>query len=248
MSNELAPTPSQIDAYFGILDTRLNDVPELRPGLSLATNNPELAANIYTGYVSLIGHISELSDEERQTIRDAKERMINTHGNFGTASEVSADDLLTELGTNRHTFKTLAAQSTDPSSPYFKPALDELVNRMEGGHQLKLSGKQPSDDDPESRKVIWGHTMINDPHALVHFVVCHYMERYLAVALTEQGSQLARQKDFMLNALIDVVLVDNVLSGTFAKIYNVWSAPKDQGGLGWITQDRLASYGSTPNP
>ena len=243
MSHEEVSIYPQIEAYFDVLDTRLHDVPELRPGLDLATHDPEYAAGVYTGYVDLISHLAELSDGERQTIRAAKERMLQTGGNFGTASQVSADDLLEELRDSKDSLHELAVRSTDPTSPYVAPALDELTSRMEGGHQLKLSGKQPTDDDPESRKVIWGHTMISDPKALVNFMICHYMERYFAVALSERGSQLASQKDFMLNALIDVVLADRLTEGKFEAIYNVWSTPKDQGGLGWITQDRLKTYG-----
>ncbi len=165
-----------------------------------------------------------------------------THGNFGTASEVSADELLTELGGNKDVISTLAQSAIDPRSAHFDPALDELKRRMEGGHVLKLSGKQPNDEDPESRKVIWGHTIITNPEALIHFMCCHYLERYFAEALTDQGSQLARQKDFMLNALIDVVLVDHVGANKYDSIYKRWRSSKDEGGLGWITDDRQASY------
>jgi hypothetical protein len=113
-----------------------------------------------------------------------------------------------------------------------------------GGHQLKLRGGQPSDDDPESRKVIWGHTMISNPEVLVHFMICHYMERYFAVGLADHGSELALEKDFMLNALIDVVILDHLNGNRFANIYDIWRRSKDERGLRWINDDRLASYES----
>ena len=246
MSERTPAIPAQLEAYFGALDTRLFKVPELQPGLDLVKNDHELANSIYKDYVSLISSMANLTDDERRIIHIAKESMMSSNGNFGTASKVSADDILTELGDRKGILADLAFLSTDSTSPYFAPALDELAVRMEGGHRLKRSGKQPSDDDPESRKVIWGHTMISDPLALVNFMVCHYMERYFAVALTEQGAQLAKDKDFMLNALIDVVLIDRLGANNFNGIYDMWSAPKDQGGLGWITQARLASYDIEP--
>ncbi len=235
-------SPIQVNDYFTTLDSRLIAVPELHASLELATSRPEFAASVYMGHVALVSHMAEITDDERQIIRAAKESMLNNHGNFGTASEVSADDLLTELGDHKGILAELAASSADPDSPSYNLAMDELIRRLEDGHQLKLSGKQPSDDDPESRKVIWGHTIITDPEALVYFMVAHYMERYFADALAKKGSRLALEKDFLLNALIDVVLVDSLSADTFGAIRKWWSDPKDQGGLGWITNDRVNSY------
>ena len=233
---------SEFEAYFTILANRLENVPELQPGFELAVAEPELAGNIYGRYIELITSIARLSKREQAAIQTAKDRLIATHGNFGTAYEVSAVDLLDELGEDKTILLTLAASSTDTNSPYVAPALDELVHRMEGGHQLKVSGKQPNDDDAESRLVIWGHTMIANPTALLHFMICHYLERYFSEALSSQGSTLATQKDFLISALIDVVLTDHLGRKTFDDLYAMWLTPKQQGGLGWITDDRTASY------
>lgn len=241
-SQEPELSPARIDAHFNLLRSRLENVPELQSALELATVQPELVEDIYNGYAALITGMTGLTDTERYSIRAAKAHMLQTDSNFGTASEVSADELLAELGERKDVLTELVSSSIDPASPYTAPALDELVKRMEGGHRLKLSGKQPSDGDEESRKVIWGHTMITDSEALIHFISCHYLERYFAVGLTAQGSQLAQQKDFMLNALIDAVLVDHNGANKFAVIYDKWQTPKESGGLGWITDDRLASY------
>jgi hypothetical protein len=243
MESSAQKEQSRYSAYFAALKERLANVPELRSSLDLITKNPELAARILDSYISLIADMSALDDSQRVFIHDAKEKVLRAGGNFGTASEVSADDLLAELGDNKNILANLAKSSYDPNLPYFKPALDELARRMEGGSHLKLSGRQPSDDDPDSRKVIWGHTMITDPEALVHFIFCHHLERYFAIALTDRGIELARQKDFMLNALIDVVLImKRDGNHKYDRIYDLWRAPKDQGGLGWITDDRAKSY------
>jgi hypothetical protein len=244
MSTETSPTAAEIDTYFDTLERSLQAMPELQPGFEFAAHNPELVLTTYLGYVSLVSHMAELSDSDRAVMHTAKESMVEHGGSFGTASKVSADELLTELGGHEELLQTLAAESANPDSPYFAPALAELVKRMEGGHQLKLRGGQPSDDDPESRKVIWGHTMISNPEALVHFMICHYMERYFAVGLADHGSELALEKDFMLNALIDVVILDHLNNNRFANIYDIWRRSKDERGLGWINNDRLASYES----
>lgn len=243
MNEQIQPEDLHLETYFSLLDSSLSGVPELRPAFDLAAQDHELAGTVFSSYTDLISHMSKLSDSKRHAIQAAKAYMMQSGGSFGTASEVTADEMLTELGSEADRLTSLAEVSSNTGSLYFTPALNELVSRMEGGHRLKLSGRQPSDEDVESRKVIWGHTMITDPLALLNFTISHYMERYFAVALTEHGSQLAQQKDFMLNALIDVVLIDQLGSKRHSEIFKMWSTPKAMGGLGWVTQDRLDSYG-----
>jgi hypothetical protein len=238
------PTAAQLTTYFATLRTELTNVPELEIGLTYTEKDPEFAADTYLGYVALVSHVAELSEGGRRAIRSAQAWMKKHAGNFGTASEVSADDLVAELGGHATVLRELSVSSANPASPYFKPAMAELARRMEGGHRLKEGGGNPGDDDPESKKVIWGHTMMPhfNPQALTHFMIAHYTERYVAAGLTNQGSKLAAQKDFLLNALIDVLILDHLAAHRFAGIYEVWRRSKDGGGLGWITDDRLASY------
>ena len=243
-TTEQGPTQPQMESYFDTLRTALADVPELQIGFDLTREDPEFATTTYLGYMGLVGHIVELNGHDRQIIQSAKVWMKEHQGVFGTASEVSVDELLAELGEHVDVIPKLVSASADPESPYFQPAMAELTRRMEGGHHLKASGGNPSDSDPESKKVIWGHTMMTnpDPHTLIHFMVAHYTERFFAVGLQDHGSVLATQKDFLLNALIDVVILDHLTTNRFANIYDVWRRPKGQAGLGWITDDRLASY------
>lgn len=242
MSKELALNPLSIDQHLELLEARLSEVPELQPAFVIVDGNREHARDVYSEYVQLTKQMSQLNDAEIERIKGSQEALRAKDGTVGSASKIGANDILLALGKRRNLLVELADQSTNPTSPYYNAAVDVLVGRLEGGHNLKLSGKSPSDFDPESLKVIWGHTVITGPEALLHFTVCHYLERFMAEGLFAQGVELARQKDFFINALVDVVILDKINSQNPSPIFDIWVTPKEQGGLGWITQDRLKSY------
>ncbi len=52
-ATEQSSNPPQIDAYFNVLQGHLSLVPELKPGLDLARDNPELATSIYSNIACL---------------------------------------------------------------------------------------------------------------------------------------------------------------------------------------------------
>jgi hypothetical protein len=229
---------NEINNHIELLRQRLGEVPELQPAFALAEADPDRAVDVYLGYLSLVEHMSKLDDEELARITRSQGRL---RGELGSASKVGANDIVNALGEDRNILNVCAAQSLDPQSPHYASAVDTLVARMEGGHQLKLSGKSPSDHDPESMKVIWGHTIITGREALLHFMLMHYLERYMAEALVDRGLEPARQKDFFINAMTDVVILEGQADSD-DPTFRLWLASKDQGGLGWITEDRLKSY------
>jgi hypothetical protein len=242
MSAGLELRREQIVQHYGLLEARLSSVPELDSAFAVYETNPQHAADVYLGYVALIDYMTRLDDNAIGRIAAAQHALATSGGIVGSASKVGANDILAALGDQKAKLSEIGAQSSDPSSRFYEPAVDLLVTRLEGGHQLKLDKKTPSDFDPDSLKVIWGHTLITDPEALLHFVTCHYLERYFAESLTAQGVDLARQKDFFVNALVDVLIIDNLTTNQFRPAYDIWAKLKQQGGLEWITQDRLNSY------
>ncbi len=242
MSKELAPNLQSIDQHFHVLEGRLIGVPELVPAFNIIDHNRDHARDIYSGYVQVIEEMSQLGDTDIASVQESQSALRAKDGITGSASKIGANDILSALGERKNLLSELADQSTDPTSPFYDAAVNVLVKRLEGGHKLKLSGESPSDLDPESLKVIWGHTVITRPEALLHFTICHYLERFMAEGLFANGIELARQKDFFINALVDVVILANMRSQSNSLIFEIWAKPKEYGGLGWITQDRLDSY------
>jgi hypothetical protein len=244
MNKELAPNPQLIDEHLKLLVTRLNGVPELEPAFAIIEHDPQQARDVYADYVQLVERMSQLDDTDIAKVRGAQSALRAKDGITGSASKIGASDILAALGDRDSLLSELIDQSTDPTSLFYDAAINVLVTRLEGGHNLKLSGKSPSDFDSDSLKVIWGHTVIIGPEALLHFTICHYLERFMAEGLSANGIELARQKDFFINALVDVVILENVSVHGNSPIFEHWAKSKEQGGLGWITQDRLDSYSS----
>lgn len=241
MSESHLPPHDQIRNYTDLLGRRLVNVPELRPALDLAISNPDLVVRTYEAYVALIDSMAAMTEEDKLLVDHANKRLASKNTDTGSASKVSAIDLLDSVG-DAEVLSSIAKNSIDRASPFFDDAIDELIIRLEGGHQFKLAGKTPVDGDPESNKIIWGHTQITDPNALLNFTICHFLERYFAKELSARDIAIASQKDFFLNALIDVVIIDHLTLQKFKPIFELWAKPKNQGGMGWIIPDRLNSY------
>ena len=238
MTQEHFPEPSPIEAHLHTLSGRLTSVPELYPIADMVTTNPAHATDVYNTYLVLAEELVSLDGSDLDTVRKAQDLI---QGEVGSASTVGANNLSAELSERDIDLSSVASDSFDSTSPFYEPAIDEFVARLEGGHAMKVAGKNPSDHDPDSLKVIWGHTVITGEEALLHFVVMHYLERFISKALYDRGVPQAQQKDFFINAVTDVVIL-NGLKNPDNPIFNLWVAPKDKDGLGWITQDRLKSY------
>lgn len=244
MNYEPKPHIVQIDQHIDLLSVRLEDVPELTPAFEYLDANPEYGRDTYWGYIGLIARMVELSDSEQAAIALGSQRLQESNGEGGSASSVTAVDILTTLGDQRSELSDIAIRSTDSRSPHYDRTISLLAEKLEGGHQLKLSGKDPSDSDQDSLKVIWGHTQITGPEALVHFMTCHYLGLFFQQELTAAGYDFAKQKDFLINAMTDIVILDKDSSKDSEDRFRIWNSAKDSGGLGWISPDRLASLSS----
>jgi hypothetical protein len=205
-------------------------------------NAPEHASDVYLGYVACITAMANVDTNDLDAISRSQITLRQSGGETGSASAISANDIVLALGHNKSLLVDLAKDSVNPQSAHYLDTVETLVTKLEGGHKLKLSGKSPSDHDPESLKVIWGHTLITDPEALLHFVTCHYLGLYYARSLEERGLEFAKQKDFFVNALTDVIILNHLKSDAPDPIFDIWVTPKEAGGMGWITEARLASY------
>lgn len=241
----------QIQAHLATLADSLHDVPEVQPGLTLIDTDLEFAIDIYMSYCDLVGQMALLGNAELMRIDVSQEYMRTPGRKQGSATSVGANDILRALGSDKDALVVLAEQSYEPevSSPYYENALDVLRKRMRAGSRLKAEGGEPSDDNPASHDLIWGHTIITDPEALLHFTICHFFERFFAGALTDRGgkiAELAMRKDFLINALDDVVILNELNNRGDPAIYEMWAKPKPFG-LEWITADRMRSYTNQTN-
>ncbi len=239
---------SDIDAHLIYLANSLQEDPEVRPAIDLIGSAPEFAINTYRRYEEQIGRMALLGAEEIESIGVSQQLMAGESSTKqGSVSKVGANDILSALGESRDLLGSIATESVNPDSPHYQPAIDELVRRMERGHQMSVDGVKPSDEDTRTHEYIWGHTVHTDKMddvTLLNFIICHYLERFFAEALAAKGYDFARQKDFLINALDDVIILEHIAGRGEPSIFNLWSKAKEQGGLGWITPERLDSYTS----
>lgn len=234
----------QVGHFFGILASRLDDVPELQTIMDTAHGNPEVSTTIFGQYIDVVKRLSQLGPDEMASVRESWDKLMSGRGDVNSASKHNALDIFSKLDdAGRAELANQAPQSINPESPYFEAAVSDFVARTEGGHQLKVDGKTPVDGDPASDKVIWGHTQVTDPEALLHFTVSHYLERYFSQCLAAEGVEFAaNHKDYFLNAMTDVLMLDHFEENRFATIFDVWAKPRNEGGLGWIKEDRIEAY------
>lgn len=235
----------QIKQFFAFIKPRTSEAPELEVAMERALGNPEHATAVYNQYITIIDHLAHMSAEERAQVQQSLERLADSRGeNHGSASHHNALDLLSKLDiVGKAELTHASSSSVDVSSSRFIAAVTDFATRTRGGHEMKLRGEMPVDGDPESDKVIWGHTQITDPEALLHFSIAHYLERYYSQVLPGLGVDFAStHKDYFLNAITDVLLTDHFGENKFSTVFEVWRQPREKGGLGWIKEDRIQAY------
>jgi len=242
MIETLQPPHAHIEAHFALLQSRLTDVSELTQALESANTNLIEVGRVYNSYIRIFEVMANLTTEERATIVQANQHLQVAGGESGSASSVTAVELADVAQEHGINLAAEMIEAINPESEFYQLAVDELVAKLAGGHQFKLAGKTPSDGDPESAKIIWGHTQITDATALVHFLINHYTRCYMSRSMGNAGIDIAKEKDFSINAMVDALIVDHLGDNHFAEIYEVWANPKDRAGVGWISDDRLASY------
>jgi hypothetical protein len=156
-----------------------------------------------------------------------------------------ASGLLAELGPEKRAqlIKTLN-KALDPESPIYTAALEELRAMMQNGQDIFDEEKKPTDGDPRSDAAIWGFTQIGPEHVhtQMHFLVCHFMERFMTQVYREAGIPMAGKKDYFLTAITDVLILEHLKNDRFNDVFALWQKPKAEGGLGWISTGRLEGY------
>lgn len=243
MIKAIPPTPQEIYQHYDTLEHRLSGVPELRPAFDIYDKNPGHVSEVYLGYIGLISDMADLDAADLSLIQQSQISLRSSGKETGSASSIGANDIVTALGPRKGMLVDLANNSVNPQSEHYQDAVNNLVSKLEGGHKLSERRKSPSEHDPESLKVIWGHTLITGDEALLHFMTCHYLGLYFSEALQAEKIDFADKKDFFVNALTDVVIINHLHANNTDPMYDVWAKSKKEGGMGWITKSRRNSYG-----
>jgi hypothetical protein len=233
----------QIKNFFEILQYNLNNkVPILDDALLLVLENPENTKQIWDQYIDVVNSLSNLNSEKLNRINNA--RMIlqknNVHVSASFESAYTIHNLLDDKIIK--SLPLIAKESIENSAPYFENGLNILCERLTGGYQMMIDGKTPQDGDYESKKVIWGHTKIQDPLAQIHFIICHYLERYISLVLIDKNIEIGKEKDYFLNAMIDTVIVDHFYENKYSGIFDILKTTRSEGGLEWILDELSAAY------
>ncbi|HKY74041.1 MAG TPA: hypothetical protein VJ246_01870 [Patescibacteria group bacterium] len=241
------------------VSANLSHLPELQKTVEIVqgkavegdafTENPSrYIRHTYIQYLRIIKDLATLKPEEVELIRTANTRSAERGISTNSASHGGADYFLDILGTEKQQ-KVLGAvlESANAQSNIFQTALEDLSARMTRGHELAEVGAQISDGaSADADFAIWGHTKGLTPEAMVHFVLCHFLERtFTAQFIHDQDEdirELVSRKDTLLAAMGDVIRLRNAQGVADPYIVTMWEKDRDQGGLKWNRQSRQELY------
>lgn len=223
----------------------LASVPEVERACEWMEANPEELSEIVQTYMDLIGRLEKYTEQDKKIITRANELMRQRLERRKSESNLSATQLLKTLKNYRGEvdLEETMADAFNPESPYFESAVKQLGEMMYAGHEMFSRGGTPRDGDPESDRVIWGHTQARedvDPKVLTHFIICHYLARYATHAYRDIAE--LQTKDGFLAALIDVVLLEEAKNPGSSKVLDIWMRSREEGGLGWIVPEYFDVY------
>jgi hypothetical protein len=165
----------------------LSDLPELnstqdRFHLNHQVVPTEVAYNfgiIFVEYLKIVRDLSCLSETELVYIHQANELSSQRGIGSNSASHGGADYFAKVLGPEKlKQVFNVVQQAGFPNSTDFNNGLSDLTNRMTLGHTLSLQGETLTDGaSAQADFAIHGHTKGIQPEAMVHFVMCHFLER-----------------------------------------------------------------------
>lgn len=195
-------------------------------------------------YFAVLNKLSKLNSKDIEIVKKADEICLKQNIEFGSASKIDIGKFLSLIG--KHDQIIIAPEIIKNftfKSNYFNHAIEDLSSRMAKGHELALKGLERTDGaSPEVDYSIWGFTKGLKPRAMIHFILCHLLER-LVVQLFKDTPKIdvrnmIEKKDFFRNALgqtIRLMISDG--SANF-EISRLWATPRDQGGLQWHRDPR----------
>jgi hypothetical protein len=234
-----------VETSYDQICESLGLVPEVETACQWMKANPEELSEIVQTYIGLIGRMEEYTEQEKKIITRANELMSQRVERRKSESNLSAAQLLNALEDYRGEvdLKETMTDAFNSESTHFKSAVNQLGKMMYAGHEMFSQGGTPQGGDPESDRVIWGHTQARedvDPKVLTHFIICHYLARYAAHAYKDVPE--LQTKDGFLAALIDVVLLEEAKNPGSTQVLDTWMTSRGEGGLGWMVPQYFQIY------
>lgn len=220
----------------------LTDVPEVREACKWMTENPDDYELLVTDYLMLMTVFDNLTDEDVKRIAQAESELLRRRVSRDSASNITVIDFINKVRGNV-SLQPLAFEGFSASSEYFNDATNVLAEMMLNGHKLFAKGGVPRDGDPESDKVIWGHTQARKdvaPEVIANFVVSHFMARYFTLALAE--FDILREKDDFFAPLTTMLMIHESRNPGITPITKAWMTAREDGGLNWLSQEKLDVY------
>lgn len=216
----------------------LTSVPEAREASDLASENPIPVGKLFIDYLRIVKKFALITSADRKILNRASSILKQKGDRFLSASHMTMEQYESLLGDSQPRLVSYLIKATDPKTEEHKEAISDLSEMMEKGHKLKMEGKTPKDGDPEFDSAIWSHTQIENPKAIEHVVIAHFMERFMS-NLVEEKTGNKPEKDSFLNAITDFVILEGLRNDNASHILAVWRTPKSQGGVGWVSEERV---------
>jgi len=236
MSNETHAAKS-IDSFAN----HLFSVPELEVAIQEAQKSPKSVAQIFIDYLRIIQAFAQMSDEDRIIVTRAEEILAQERDqSFNSASRMTMEEYEELLGEQKLEIARFILEASNPSTQVHNDALRELCSMMLRGHELKERGRTPKDGDPDFDLAIWSHTQISDPRANTHVVIAHFIERTMSNFVADRRG-MKPEKDSFLNAITNFVILKGLRNQDLTYILDMWRRPKNEGGLGWASEDRITA-------
>ncbi len=236
-------------------------VPEVVDTLLETFNDPQKLEHfqeLHRRYVGLAFELLDYDLEDIDTILEANRIRRTTGGFEASASHIEADGFLAALDewephggetrNGRALLRDRFLTAMDPQGPTFTATIARLGRMMTGGHLMFQRGGVISDQNPQTRRLIFGHTKTTNQEALLHFMLCHFLDlTFRETFRHEDGAigELARGKDNFVNALTDAIAYHMVKNGIGEEdeIYKAW-VTKRPDGMEWMSEKRLDAYRS----
>lgn len=245
--------------------TKLYAVPEMQPTIDYIWQHeyaPEEVnpfvhiGEMFHGYMGVIDSFANLTDADIAAIAHANilaEARGIVHNSASHYDAVTVHRVLQE-----EQRKGLAGNMQEAicmGSDVSVRALIDLTDRMIRGHEyaeeLKLTGGSPSDQDPRTHTMIFGHTRSDwnrekSPYALVHFALSHDLDRLFdAMFSTDDNPELgaiAGTKDTFIDVMSTTIRLRQAQGLIFPVISAMYALSRPEGGLGWGKPARQQTY------
>lgn len=238
-------------------------VPEVRPVIDYIYKNEDAdglenpisyIAETGLNYLRVVRSMAHITDADIKLLRQAdalkKERGL-VHN---SASHVTAADFLTILGPEvRRSLTRMIGMGFTSGTPNNSRSIVDLVNRMAAGHQFRVEHphEKPTDADPATRTLIYGHTdpnwdIANHPRELIHFTISHECDRIFQAHFSNDPDDeirgLAGMKDVFIDAMSAIIRLRRAQGITFGDVSDMYQEPRNHGGVGWGSPERQKVY------